>query len=157
MSPKKIPPLVLLVDKFIFCKETGVLKYRKQSGRFLAGDVVGYTSHRGYKKVCIQGSHFFIHRVIWKMVYGVDPIGEIDHINREKTDNRISNLRDVTSIENQNNRKYQSESGVSGVYFNKSRNRWQSRIQFHIGFFKNIEDASEARDKAIALIKSVGL
>jgi len=157
MSSKATPSLLFLLEKFTYCEKTGILKYRKNSGRFSAGDIAGYTNHRGYRKVCVNGSHFFIHRIVWKMVYGVDPNGEIDHINRDKTDNRISNLRDVTSEENQKNRKFSSESGVSGVYFNKPRNRWQARIQLHLGFFKTIEGASEAREKALSVIKGVGL
>lgn len=57
-------------------------------------------SQYGYRRVRLLGQSWAEHRVIWKMVHGVDPVGVIDHINGIRDDNRIANLRDVTPAQN---------------------------------------------------------
>ena len=76
----------------------------------------------------------------------------IDHINNKRLDNRLKNLRFVTSQENNRNRSISSNntSKIKGVYFNKACNKWRAHIkingkQIHLGYFQNIEDAKEVR------------
>jgi hypothetical protein len=98
------------------------------------------------------------HRVIWKLIYGEDPVGkEIDHINGNPKDNRIENLRLVDRSENAANLAIQkrSKSGVHGVRWWDSSKKWRVTITrdkkwYHIGMFENLEDAIEARKKAEA-------
>ncbi len=84
------------------------------------------------------------------------PAKDIDHINGIKFDNRLSNLRESTEIENLRNHKILSDankSGVCGVIFCKQNKKWQAYIginnkQKHLGFFTNKVDAVKAREKA---------
>ena len=76
----------------------------------------------------------------------------VDHIDNDKTNNNISNLRFATSKENNQNRKLSSNntSKVKGVYFHKRAKKWCARIMInginiHIGYFDNLEDAKIAR------------
>jgi len=94
------------------------------------------------------------HRVAYKYVHGVEP-DEVDHINGDRSDNRICNLRDVTSAENKRNASMPSTntSGVVGVSFDKSRNKWLATITLsnrakNLGRFDNKNDAITARKNA---------
>lgn len=74
-------------------------------------------------ELSIYGIKFLQHRLIWKIIKKNDPIGDIDHINHEKTDNRIENLRDVSRSENQKNRKLNKNntSGYNNIVNDKNR------------------------------------
>lgn len=105
MKPKKLPDLSLLLELFSYDKDTGVVTRKcSVSQGTKAGDIVGSKSTAGYLKVCIRGKSYPLSRVIYKMMTGQDPKGEIDHINRDRADNRWENLRDVSSQANQLNR-----------------------------------------------------
>ena len=87
----------------------------------------------------INSKPYKAHRVIWKMVYGSDP-HYIDHINGDRTDNRISNLRSVTKAQNNRNKRLRSDnkSGVTGVHWYNPRNKWRVDVRYngktkHIG------------------------
>ena len=95
------------------------------------------------------------HRIAWFMHYGEWPKDQIDHINGDATDNRIENLRDVSNIENNQNRSLSSsnKSGTTGVYWYSRRRRWLAQITIgyksvYIGLFKHKEDAIAARKAA---------
>jgi len=155
LSPKKLPEATKLLDKFSYDPDNGLLTYRTNSGKMRAGSIAGYLSRSGYKKICHQGEHYFSHRLIWKMVYGVDPLGEIDHINRNRTDNRLSNLRDVLSSVNNANKEPPRGSDFVGVYFNKTRNKWQARVEMHLGYFDDPNSAKEKRDAMLLSLKKI--
>ena len=115
---------------------------------------VGWLESNGYIRASVNKAKYGCHRLAWLYVYGFMP-NQIDHINGVRSDNRISNLRDVTSAENNKNMKLRSDnvSGAYGVNFIKSRNRWQTRITTkgqtkHIGYFPCKQDAILARKKA---------
>ena len=95
------------------------------------------------------------HRLAWFYVYGSWPNDQIDHINRNKTDNRIANLREVTNKQNQQNASKRSDntSGHPGVSWYKRDSKWQARIKHnqkdtHLGYFENLEEAIAARKAA---------
>lgn len=112
------------------------------------------TTEHGYKHGTICGRAHRAHRVIWAMVHGYWP-DEIDHENGTKSDNRISNLRDVDSLTNSQNcsRRVDNTSGVTGVSFNKADKKWRAYISVRgnirsLGFFNKIDDAIAARKDA---------
>ena len=107
----------------------------------------------------INGRMYKEHRVIWFAYYGKWPINQIDHINGIKDDNRISNLREANSFQNQMNRAEQKNntSGRKGVCFHIRLRKWQARIasngkRVHIGYFQFKRDAIFAYDSACAEI-----
>lgn len=116
-----------------------------------------YVNKDGYKQICIFGVVHKAHRVVWAHQIGDWPKRSIDHINGIRSDNRIQNLRDVSTLENcRNSRKRKSnKSGFTGVSWNKRQRKWHAVISIdckttHIGFFKEKSDAVEARLKAQA-------
>ena len=97
-------------------------------------------------------SYLYLHRLLTNAVKGE----YVDHINHDILDNRINNLRKCTNSQNlQNHTKLASNntSGVTGVYWIKSKNKWRSEIavnkqKFHLGYYINLQDAIKAREEA---------
>ena len=125
---------------------TGFLVRKKYKGRR-----EHWAKPGNYISVSIENKSFPAHRLIWMMVYGHWP-DEIDHINGNKQDNRLYNLRNVTRLENMRNRCIQKNNttGVTGVYWSPARKKWEVRIQVEgkflfLGYFSNKEDAIAER------------
>ncbi len=126
-----------------------------------AGKVAGAERKRndgiGYFYVKIAGNHYSVHSVV--MAYhgsSADGRMQIDHINGNKQDNRIENLRFVTPSQNCMNSKKRSHntSGHHGIQWRKARNKWVVRLvvggKTHVcGHFDDISEAIIARDKAL--------
>jgi len=109
----------------------------------------------GYARVNVGKRTLFAHRIIYAVVTGKMPEGDIDHINGDRIDNRIQNLRDVSQLENGHNRKKQknNSSGFQGVYWDAHAQKWRARIcvnkqAIHLGLFEDINDAVQARKMA---------
>lgn len=111
-----------------------------------------------YVHLCMNKTKYKrkIHKLVAEM-FLENPLNKrcVDHINNIKTDNRAINLRYATHSENGMNKSKTSKntSGIVGVVFDKSRNKWVSRINIngkekHLGRFENIEDAAKARTEA---------
>lgn len=117
------------------------------SSRAVAGKAAG-SPVAGYRRVCIDGRAYRSHRLAWLLAHGSWPSGEIDHINGDKSDNRLANLRDVAHAQNCANRKSPlGASGFRGVF--KRGVRWQAEIWISgkktiLGRFDTAEAASEA-------------
>lgn len=105
----------------------------------------------GYKVFRLNKKKLYVHRAIWFLFNGEWP-NIIDHINHDKTDNRIQNLRNVTQKENQLNRKEDMDldntSGIRGVCPDNERNKWFAYYQnLKLGRFDTKKEACEARRK----------
>lgn len=133
-------------------QETGVFTWKVTRSRSAGvGTVAGTTTSHGYVAIGIDGRLHKAHRLAWLYVHGVWPSDQIDHINRVRGDNRISNLRVADNSKNQANASLQknNNSGVRGVYWNNASNKWHAQIyadgkKRHLGFFDNLGDASAA-------------
>ena len=93
---------------------TGVMKWKKVSPRNRknkVGDVVGSIEKCGYVRVFIEGKYYKVHRLAWLYVHGYMP-KTIDHINHDKADNVLSNLREVTVKDNNRNKKSKKTFGI---------------------------------------------
>jgi hypothetical protein len=117
------------------------------------GEIAGHVCKtHGYRFIHVLDYGWFRgHLIAWKMYYGNDPKGYIDHINRDKSDNRIENLRDVSHLENMRNKSDYSnnKSGLRGVSWKKSHSQWVSQIKhkgktIYIGLFDNKHEAHKA-------------
>jgi hypothetical protein len=73
---------------------TGVFTRRVGSGHARAGEIAGSVHSTGYVRIGIDGGKYTAHRLAWLYVHGVWPSDQIDHINRNRSDNRIANLRE---------------------------------------------------------------
>ena len=123
----------------------------------LIGQKAGSIHSTGYRHITFMGKQHKAHRLIWLYVYGYLP-KEIDHINGDRQDNRLENLREVTRSQNQYNKVIQKNtvSGIKGVSWHKKSKSWVVRLcvekqSKNFGYFKDIELAElvalEARDK----------
>lgn len=151
-----------LKQELHYNKDTGLFTKIKSKGNKSKGSIVGTVSSDGYVYIRIlhekYGKSFKAHRLAWLYVYGTFPNDKIDHINRVKSDNRISNLREVTQLENcQNKTVYENNtSGVVGVKWNIYANRWEAQInvdkkRIYLGKFTDFSDAVNARKNAEVL------
>jgi hypothetical protein len=149
------PLLEQIREHLVYDEETGVIHWKR---RFNAGIKphlrAGYVEPKGYVSVYFQGKAIKAHRLAWLLHTGAFPNGVIDHINGDKTDNRISNLRDTTTTENGRNRKQSRTnlSGVTGVHWRKD-GVWQAQIRvngktLHLGRYRSLECAAAARKDA---------
>ena len=122
--------------------------------RSKVGDEVGTLHPSGYRKVAVDGTAYFVHRIVWFLIHGEDPGQmQIDHINRIRDDNRIENLRLATSQQNKWNRGPlpASRSGYRGIrkrFWGRSY-RWEVSFKNkYVGTYKSLEEAIDAWESA---------
>lgn len=125
------------------------------SNRTPVGSVANCRDKNGYVVIRVDKKLYKAHRLAWLYEYGVWPTKNIDHINQTPGDNRIANLREADQHENNQNRRVQrnSQSGVTGVSWNKTHNLWQARIHTRegcrsLGWHKSKDAAILARQNA---------
>lgn len=113
-----IDPAMRARALFSYNPETGAVLRRVTRGGQVAGARVGTRRRDGYLATKFDGAEILLHRLVWLHTYGVMPDGEIDHINGDKSDNRLGNLREVDrAMNNQNRRRahVNNRLGVMGV------------------------------------------
>lgn len=132
--------------------------FRKTAPRgFKIGQKAGTVTGGGYVSIRINGKKYMAHRIVYLMQHGYMP-EFIDHINNDRADNRIENLRPITKQQNAQNAKLRqnSSSGYKNVRWHKTWNSWQVAMRIdgketNFGYYKDIEladlVATEARDK----------
>lgn len=135
---------------------TGVFRWKLQRRGVSTGRALGTDNGFGYLRITVCGHSHYAHRLAWLYVHGVLPDCEVDHINGNKSDNRISNLRLASRLENaQNKHRPQSnnKSGHLGISWHKKAKKWQVHIcscrkRHYLGVFETIEEAQIAYLKA---------
>ena len=149
-TPTTAPvPVDTLRTLFRYDGDTGVL-VRISTG-VAAGVQWKKSKHRRYGWVGLQRrKRAQLHRVVFAVVHGRWPEGQIDHIDGDPTNNRVENLREVSGLENQRNMKRYTNntSGYTGVY-RTAYGKWHARItdngrRIHLGVFEDPEAAAAA-------------
>jgi hypothetical protein len=130
--------------------ETGLFTWvRRPNGRVPVGSQAGSPNEEGYIRISVKGYRTTAHRLAWLFMTGGWPKGEIDHINRNKADNRFENLRDVPKSLNQYNRNQKpTPSGVRGVCRRGDKYLAYIGANTHLGTYESLDEAIEARKKA---------
>ena len=141
--------------------ETGIFTRKTSIAGHKVGSISGASQNKGYIQMYVDSKNYLAHRLAWLYVYGCWPKYQIDHINRNKKDNRIVNLRDVSNSTNQHNIGIRSHnvSGVTGVVWNSRNQKWVAQLiyqnkRYHIGTYTNVEDAKIARENKFLEVSS---
>lgn len=130
---------------FIYDLKGGILVWRNKKKNKAAGSI----NARGYLVVHINGKRYYNHRVIFLYIHSYLP-SSIDHIDGDKQNNKINNLRPCTTSQNTRNSKINTRntSGVKGVSWHKNRRKWQAQIMTnghtkYLGLFKRLKEARD--------------
>lgn len=140
------------------------LSYDPLTGIFIrlgtGAEAGGTKASHGYRAISVKGKLQLAHRLAWMYVHGRWPEGVIDHINGDKHDNRLSNLRDVSQSENNANARAskRSRSGNRGVFLHPN-GKWRAQVTrkrkaTSLGYFEKLEDAVAAYETAASDINA---
>lgn len=170
MSVKQLPSPELLRQLIRYEPDTGKLYWKERSQnlfkrkadckawnkRYAGHDALSSVDSCGYRRGFIMGNMMLAHVAAYAVHHGEYP-NNVDHINGNRSDNRIKNLRSVTKRENSLNRGLNSNntSGHTGVIWLKHRHKWQAKIKIHgkqisLGHYQDKSEAITARKKAEA-------
>jgi hypothetical protein len=163
---KQLPDRDELLKYFSFDFEKGKIERRLDSrGNFYCGSAEHMGTH-GYMLICHNTKQYFSHRVLWKVCYNEEPPMIIDHIDEDKTNNSITNLRACDRGVN----KVRSSSvinitGYRGVFSRKDRKKCEVRVSFSkehrdfygkkdvsVGYFHSFEEAACAYNMALDIL-----
>lgn len=147
-----------LLEALDYSPSTGIFKWKRNSPRARIGSVAGSANNKGYLYITLNGKVYSAHALAWFYVNQVWAVGNIDHINNVRTDDRIINLRLATNQENHRNRSLSSQNklGYKGVRAGKN-GKYVARIfvdakERHLGTFATPELAAEAYDAAAKIL-----
>jgi hypothetical protein len=137
-------------DLFDYHDHWGILTWKRASGSVKADGIAGTKDTGGYSRVIINHKSYAVHHIVWFFEHGYWP-KEIDHIDRDPSNNRISNLRDVSRSDNMLNKPIQKNntSGVKGVHF--VGNGWV--VQLRRKGVKTIQKKFDTKEEAVAFRK----
>ncbi len=154
-----------LKERIHYNKDTGILTWKNSSAwNIKDGHIAGTLTSYGYIQINIKIDGIALlyraHRLAWLYEHGEFPRGQIDHINHNRSDNRLCNLRDVTHMTNKRNQpiRRDNKSGFTGVVWAKSIKRWLASItvdgkMINLGCYKDKNEAICAKLHANRLYK----
>jgi hypothetical protein len=146
---------------FKYDPKSGIITWRisQKYSKVKVGQEAGYTTVQGYIHIEFDGKTYKAHRLAWFLFFGKWPTGILDHIDRNKANNAIDNLREATLAQNTWNSKHRKDnkSGFRGVTYSASGQNWKATVgtgekgrykQRYLGVFQTKEEASAAYEKA---------
>lgn len=141
-----------LFEHVLYNPETGEFVRAFSKRPQFVGKKTGCVSKSGYVVISIKNKVYYAHRLAWLYVYGEIPRGQIDHVNQDKTDNSIKNLRQATSSENMQNianAKRHSKTMLKGIELHQN-GKYRAYItinkkKIHLGYHSSKEAAIKAR------------
>lgn len=165
---RELPTREYLNSVLSYCAETGMLRWKnrpvnhfKTEGTYkswnkrFAGKVAGAPHSQGYRQINLDGKVYLAHRFIWVMLHGPLVDYDIDHINGNRSDNRLVNLRIVSRAENLRNRKSANlgSNEVCGVSYAEKHGKYRAYVgiagkQVHLGWFDDMDSAIACRQRA---------
>lgn len=170
MASKALPSPEVLRQLLRYEPETGKLYWKPRSLRWFSGEVIPASAYReswnvrfankeafraagpdGYRRGCVLGKNLLAHRVIMAMNFGVWPEHDVDHIDGNRANNRLDNLRTATRAENRQNvgLSKNNTSGFTGVSYSKKFGKWVAQIMVgrrshFLGHFSSPDGAAAA-------------
>ena len=146
------------LSRIIYDPDTGDFTWvRCANRRVSAGQKAGCLNYDGYVVISLGGVVYRAHRLAWHIVHGCWPSDQLDHINGNRADNRIANLREATAAQNHQNiaKRSDNKSGYPGVSYAPWASAWRAEIRVsgarrRIGYFSTPELAYAAYSKAKA-------
>lgn len=168
MAKRQLPSPEVLRQLLRYEPDTGKLFWKERPESMFASKGIarawndrhaereaGSDNGAGYLCISLGRLSVRVHRVAWAMTYNEWPSNHIDHVNHNRRDNRIANLRDVTQSENNKNRPPQknNKTGFVGVGLHRKSGKWIGRIntahgKLHLGLFDCLGAAIKARREA---------
>jgi hypothetical protein len=161
---KPLPTLERLQELLSYDEHNGVLTWKMQPttsrsnicfNNKCGGKVAGTVGTKGYIMIGIGKIYYLAHRIIWKMMTGVDPTDQVDHEDTNRSNNRWKNLREAANGPNIQNSKIRKDnkSGIKGVHWDEYHKAWKPTIsvdgkQVQLGRYKKLEDAAKVRRDA---------
>lgn len=138
---------IIFTDLLRYDKDSGKLYWTvAPNGRIKVGQEAGTITKEGYKRITYKGRTYLVHRIIWFLEYGYWP-SVLDHVDRDKLNNRIENLREATYSQNRYNipRRSHNTSGYKGV--SRKGSGWAAYCnREYLGTFSTKEDAAKCYD-----------
>ena len=135
VKAKPLPSLNILNERYIADIDKGLLIRKSQRRAFKKGEIAGTKRSDGYIMTGISGKRYMVHRIIYYMATGVDPLdNHIDHINGDHADNRLANLRLATQVENCRHRVTElsaNKSGYRNVSWCNYWGRWNVSLKIN--------------------------
>jgi hypothetical protein len=147
-----VSELALLKRLLAYDPETGRFRWLVGNGKSVrSGDLAGSKCPRGYRKITVGGKCYAEHRLAYLFMTGAWPEAEINHRNRDPSDNRWANLRPANGTQRRGNcaRQAGTASGLKGVSWQKHAGMWRAQIEIsgcttHLGYFVHKETAHAA-------------
>lgn len=141
-----------LKERINYNQDVGSFTWSENSDVRFALKTAGYVNDKGYLVVSVHGTRYYAHRLAWAITHGYFPKFMIDHIDGNKLNNKISNLREVTASQNQWNQikpNSRSKTGYLGVSIDLASQKYVASIRknkkkIHIGRFECAIDAHNA-------------